>query len=160
MDIDTDKGGAQTFDALDRANTFPHTRSSTTQSGGVHRIYALPPGVFVEGSAGKLGSGLDIRSCGNLIVAPGSLIEDRPYRWNDDDPVTVAPQWLIDLCGAAKPRDENVGKRLMPEDEISIELAERYLDKYAPDAVLGEIDNKAFSVAAKLYDFAVLPSQR
>ena len=62
---------------------------------------------------------------------------------------------MIDRCGRGRERDAASGKRLVEEDDTAIEMAQQWLDKHAPSAQLGEIDDTAFKVAAKLYDFGV-----
>jgi hypothetical protein len=157
VDIDLDKGGNKTFEALAKAHDFPPTRISKTRSGGLHRIYGLEPGVSVKGSAGEIGEGdvkggVDIRSAGNLIVAPGSSIEDKFYVWQNSFPVAPAPQWLIELCGRAKPRGENAGKRLIPEDETVVQLAREWMNRQ-PAVEVGKIDDTQFAMAAKCGDY-------
>jgi len=95
---------------------IPGTVSAETQSGGTHILYRLPGGVTVPNSRSKLGRGIDIKSAGGYIVAPGSDIDGRPYRWfpgfgPDQIEVAPAPQWLLDQARAPIKRTAAAGKR-------------------------------------------------
>lgn len=155
IDVDPRKGGDTTFAELALIEDFPKTARAVTQGGGAHIVYGLPPGTRVRGGVDKLGQGIDVKSFGGYIVGAGSEIDGRFYRWGNDRPVVVAPQWLIERCKCARRATGASGKRLVPEDEEAIRLAREWLDKHAPTAEMGTIDNTAYRVAARLYDFGV-----
>jgi hypothetical protein len=155
VDVDPKHGGDKTFQAMQLVDEFPKTASSATQSGGLHVIYGLPQGVMVRNNSGRLGPGIDVRSWGGYIVAPGSTIDGRSYRWFNTQPVRQAPQWLIERCNTRTPRTDIAGKRIVEEDDTAVELAEQWLHKHAPTAQHGTIDDTAFAVAARFYDFGV-----
>jgi hypothetical protein len=50
-----------------------------TPSGGLHLYFRLPDGIKVGNSAGKLAPGVDTRSDGGYVLAPGSMIDSKPY---------------------------------------------------------------------------------
>jgi len=58
---------------------FPPTWESLTPTGGRHLIYLVDKPV--KQGANVLGDGLDIRSHGGYIVAPGSIINIGEYKW-------------------------------------------------------------------------------
>src|SRR5258708_7385063 len=132
IDIDPRNGGDATFSELTLFEEFPKTARAKTRGGGDHVIYALPIGTRVKGGTHLLGPGVDIKSAGGLIVAPGSVIDGKRYRWANDRPVAPAPQWLIDRCQTARPRNDKAGKRLVEEDDTAVELARDCIAKQAP----------------------------
>jgi Bifunctional DNA primase/polymerase, N-terminal len=155
IDIDPRNGGEATFEFLQMVNDFPDTAESNTQSGGKHLIYVLPHGVRVKGGAHKLGPGVDVKSRGGYIALPGSVIDGRPYTWANDRPIALAPQWMIDVCKAAKAKGDNAGKRLVEEDDIAIEMATDWMRDHAPTAEYGVIDDTTFIVATECFDYGV-----
>lgn len=160
VDVDPRHGGDASLAALELTEDWPETVETITQSGGRHRIYRLTPGVTVANSKGKLGPGIDVKSYGGLIVAPGSTIEGRQYRWADgksprDRHTAMAPQWLIVRCKAPRPKSADAGKRIVEEDDAAQEAAFDYISRLAPEAEDGERNDTAYKVAAKLFDFGV-----
>ncbi len=153
VDIDPRNGGKDTFDLLTMIYDFPETLTSNTQSGGQHWFYVLPQGVRVKGGTHKLGKGVDIKSRGGYVLLPGSTIEGRAYTWANGRPIAFAPQWLIDICNAAKPKTDAAGKRIVEEDDEARESFERWIREHAPRAELGEIDDTTYKVAARGYDY-------
>ena len=162
VDIDPRKGGSDAFQALKLTEEFPDSLASATAGGGVHIIYALPDDVTVSGGNNLFGQGLDIKSHGGFIVAPGSRINNKTYMWvpgqspDDRDPITPPP-WMLARCTRPNARSIDAGKIAVEEDDTALARAEHWLAKHAPEAVEGERDNKAFAVAAKLYDFGLTP---
>lgn len=155
VDVDPRHDGHKTFAALSLVDEFPATAMSRTQGGGWHLIYALPDNVTIKGGANKLGPGVDIKSFGGYIAAPGSTIGDKGYSWIQDTPPAMAPEWLVALCKQPRARDAGAGKRVVEENAAGVELAEAWLAKHAPMVGEGARDNEAFKVAAKLYDYGV-----
>ena len=153
VDVDPRHGGHVTFEGLKLVEDFPDTRLSRTAGGGFHMLYRLPEHTTVRGGVGKLGPGIDIKSWGGLIVAPGSTVDRRPYSWMNDSPIAMAPEWLIERCKAARPRKDNAGKRVADEDGESIDRAFEWLAKHAPSAETGNRGFTAYKVACRLYDF-------
>jgi len=73
----------------------------STGGGGWHYYLRLPDGATVKnGSLGEAGyPGVDIKTRGGLVVAPGSFhpTTQRQYRLVNDAPVPLAPAALIDM---------------------------------------------------------------
>lgn len=155
VDIDPWKGGDATAELLALTEDFPKTLCSRSGRGGSHMIYALPEHVVVRGGADKLGKGIDIKSWGGLIAAPGSAIKEGTYAWLNDRPMAIAPQWLIDRCKAAKPKKDNAGKRLVDEDGEAIDRAFEWLASRSPSAEKGNRGYTAYQVACRLYEVGV-----
>jgi hypothetical protein len=84
LDVDPDKGGFETFQALIRRyGVLPSTRVVHTGGGGLH-FYFVHPGIYTRNSAGKLGPGLDIRGDGGYVLLPPSVhAENRTYSWQE-----------------------------------------------------------------------------
>lgn len=155
IDVDPRNGGDVSIEALLLCEDFPKTARISTWSGGAHILYRQPPGAALRSSKNRLGDGLDIKANGGYVVAPGSIIDGKPYRYENGRDVAEAPEWLVSECQKTRERTEVAGKRLLEEDEYAVAYAERWLKHDAPDAELGNIDNTAFAVAARFYDFAV-----
>ncbi len=72
LDVDTEKGGGEALQELERQiGALPPTWTTCTGGGGRHYFF-MHPGFLVRGSAGRLGRGLDVRGEGGQVVAPGS----------------------------------------------------------------------------------------
>ena len=80
IDIDK-KNGVDGFKSLELADYPPPAHISVTPTGGQHWIYVVDQPV--KQGAHVLGAGLDIRSYGGYIVAPGSTIDGESYRWSE-----------------------------------------------------------------------------
>jgi hypothetical protein len=159
LDIDPRNGGDESFTQLlqlqDMAGQMPPTTlTSKTQSGGYHVIFRHN-GARVRNGANVLGRGIDVKSDGGYIVAPGASIDGRPYRWANDAKIADAPAWLVDRCRAKKLKTASAGKRVVGEDDVGIELAQRWIDDHAPDAGPGQTDNTAALVARTVFDYGV-----
>lgn len=106
VDIDPRHGGSDALDDLFvKRGSFPDTAEVMTGGGGRH-FYFKHPGVAIRNSAGKLGSGIDVRGDGGYVLAPPSAhISGGTYEWeasSEPEEVGLAamPQWLIDLLAA------------------------------------------------------------
>jgi hypothetical protein len=77
------------------------TYTVATASGGAHLYYRAPEGVALRNSAGTaLGWKIDTRAFGGYVVAPGSVVDGRPYTTVLDlDPMPL-PGWLVDRLKA------------------------------------------------------------
>ncbi|MDI3462106.1 MAG: hypothetical protein OJF50_000927 [Nitrospira sp.] len=104
LDVDPDKGGDESLRVLEaRYKPLPQTVEVLTGKGGRH-IYFQHPGHPIANSAGKIGSGLDIRADGGQVVAPPSVHPEtgRSYEWEtahhpNDIPPAPVPDWLLRL---------------------------------------------------------------
>jgi uncharacterized protein YidB (DUF937 family) len=113
LDVDTKDGhaGDETlFDLEGGHGSLPPTVQVVSGSGGMHYYFSYDPAV--NGSAGTLGDGLDVRSDGGYIVAPGSChdVSPRLYEFEvehlpGDVPLAVAPEWLVALASSARAQD-------------------------------------------------------
>jgi KaiC/GvpD/RAD55 family RecA-like ATPase len=123
LDIDTDKGGAESFMAMQvEHDRIPDSIEALTGGGGRHILFAHP-GPRIPNSASKLGPGLDIRGDGGYIVAPPSVHPSgNRYEWEpsckpSQTVLADMPEWMVkDL--AEKPLNITVvdgnGRKLAP----------------------------------------------
>lgn len=80
VDMKNDKDGEMTLFTLEmEGKFFPNTLTFLTPTGGRHLIYVVPKPVN-QRQAGFLGEGVDIRSRGGYIVAPGSVVAAGQYK--------------------------------------------------------------------------------
>lgn len=77
LDLDRKNGvdGVATLNRLAAEHGFdvPRTTTVCTPSGGFHLWLAIPEGVAVPNSVGRLGPGIDVRSSRGYVVGPGSI---------------------------------------------------------------------------------------
>jgi len=108
LDVDPAHGGTESLRALLNAHgvDVPETVTAATGGDGTH-YYFRADGASFPSSAGRLGSGLDIRAEGGYVVAPPSLhLSGQPYEWAfplspDDVPLASVPAWLANAILAA-----------------------------------------------------------
>jgi hypothetical protein len=155
VDID-DKGKKKGSDEVLKLELqgydFIETVSTKTPSGGRHLIYRAK--VAVKQGTSVLANGIDIRSKGGYIAAPGSVIDGVAYAFDNDLPVAECPEWIIAQCGKAL---EKVVRDSPKEfnQERAILRAKEYLET-APVSTEGEGgDQTAYKVAATIKDFGV-----
>lgn len=100
LDVDTDKGGAESFERLTAGRVFqPGVRSHTTGGGGFHLIFTLPAGVHVRTRPLPGHPGIDVKGEGGMVLAPPSVSGKGAYRVDADEenPPGPAPGWLLEL---------------------------------------------------------------
>jgi hypothetical protein len=82
----------------------PTREAITGRDGGRHVYYRLGKHK-VRNSAGRLGTGLDVRGTDGYVLLPPSIHPSgRPYRWSVDsaDHIASAPDWLHAILGEEK----------------------------------------------------------
>lgn len=86
VDVDRDRGGLAGWRELQRQHGFDDlTVTGLTGGGGLHLVYAAPPGPPLRNSAGKLGTGIDTRGDGGYIIVPPSIHPSgQAYAWATD----------------------------------------------------------------------------
>jgi hypothetical protein len=107
VDVDGPEG-AKSLEALEAQHgPLPPTLSASTGR-GVHRYYRCPEGVSIAGSAGKLGTGVDVRGKGGYVIAPPSVhASGKRYEWIAEGvPIAELPEWIAELL---KPRERQQG---------------------------------------------------
>jgi len=142
LDVKSGPNGVKEFQALcAQHKETPPTLVVRTPSGGFHLYFS---GADVPGSASTLGPGIDVRSRGNLVVAPGSVFGDKVYELVQDLPPAKIPDWLLNLIKSsrsARPLAETlVGPIYSGQRNVSLFQAAAYFRKKG-------ISKKAASVA-------------
>lgn len=132
---------------------LPSTREHHTPTGGRHLIYSAPEAV--KQGAGVLGKGVDIRSRGGYIVAPGSVVDAGAYSVANDLPIAPAPQWLLDRCGTARPKSQQAAPLVEVDHDRAVRRAREYLQNEAPQAEAGTRNETAYRVAQRVKDLGV-----
>jgi hypothetical protein len=86
----------------DQYGALPLTLQSQSSRG--RHFWFKAPFVPIQSSKSRVGSGLDIQSDGNYVVAPPSIHPDGPaYSWLNDAPIVGAPSWLLVLARKPTP---------------------------------------------------------
>ena len=165
------KGGRNPYDVLSdiEAELGPLPHVAETPSGGFHAYLRLPPGAKVANTAKTVWPGVDTRSWHGYVLAPGSAIDGKPYKWliagdgkenwppASIDDLPVAPDHLIAKIGAPKPKAD-LPSNITYDTPASIDQAIDFL-KRTPPAIQGDGgDFTTFKTAARVRDFAVSES--
>lgn len=156
LDVDTKKGGNESLELLRMVEDLPDTLTAATPGGGTHHYYRLPAGHSgVPNSVESLGRGLDIRSAGGYVVAPGSTTDGGSYRWLDADvDVADAPEWLVLKLGTVVPKSgTNAPIPDAPQDVVDRASEWVLRQERAVEGQGG--DFKTYAVACGLRDFGL-----
>jgi hypothetical protein len=131
LDIDGEAGEQSLIDLIDANGTLPATLTVATPRGGRHLYFrAAPPGFDIRNSAGKLGTGIDVRANGGYVVVPPSIgANGTAYSWIIKMQPVPAPSWLLTLI-APPPA---------PRPIVSAPTHCRNADAYVATAVNGEL---------------------
>lgn len=141
LDVDPAKGGFDSLSGLVAEHgALPRTRMHTTGSGGLHYLFAQPPGVIVPTTASSLGAGIDTRGDGNgQVVAPPSRSDKGGYGVLADIDPQPAPDWLLErLVEVQRRRDLGTEAQIVAGAPIDVnglpaKLLERLADLDAKD---------------------------
>jgi len=158
VDIDN-KGGRHGDDEVLRLElegwTLPDTYRVDTPTGGRHLYYRVD--APVRQGTDLLGRGLDIRSRGGYVVAPGSTVAAGVYTATGPAVLQPAPAWLIERCGQAPAARPTTPVPAL--DGIDPASARRRVCQYltdAPLAIEGDGgDQTTFAVACAVKDLGV-----
>ena len=100
FDADGDIGTTALAKLESTYGPLPDTLISITSSGCHFWFCADRP---IQSSVGRVGQGLDVRAEGGYVLAPPSVHPDGPiYRWTNNRPLAVAPEWLVRLMQKPK----------------------------------------------------------
>ena len=76
---------------------LPKTFLVRTPSGGLHYYFYPEKGSKIGISTGRLPTGIDVRGEGGYVIAPGSVMQNGKYEVIQNELITEAPEWLLDL---------------------------------------------------------------
>lgn len=142
------KDGFRSLLALElEGKDFLPTLENATPTQGRHIVYRVP--VPVKQGVDVLGAGLDIRSHGGYIVAPGSVVEAGEYFVDRPAAPEPAPQWLIDACGAPRARSASREPKTGVDPERAYKRAAAYLTTAERSVKGAGGDQCAYRVAAQ-----------
>lgn len=153
IDVDNKNGKNGSAEMERLALPLPTTYTQHTPTGGLHLVFTTR--APVASTAGRLGSGLDVRGKGGFIVGAGSMVDAGAYT-ADGCAVAEAPAVLLALCTAHKPRTATAALFDVPTDSPqAIAAAAEYLCA-APMAEQGNGGDAAtFAVCARVKDYGV-----
>jgi hypothetical protein len=125
LDIDDRHGGFASVDELEqRYGKLPLTRRCRTAN-GVHLWWrnTCP----IQCSADRVGPGLDVKSENGYVMVPPSVHPDVPiYTWANDEPLAIAPEWLVRLTRKPPPT-----RFVLPPERIMARLARMALLRWS-----------------------------
>lgn len=160
IDVDTKKGGDESLELLRMVEDLPPTLMARTPSGGSHLYYRLADGhPGVPNSVELLGRGLDVRSAGGYVIAPGSSTPGGSYDWiGPDTALARTPEWLTARLGTIVPKlGTTADVADAPQDVV--DRAADWL-RTAERSVRGAGgDQAAYRVACHLRDFGLSYAQ-
>lgn len=140
-------GGAALLQLELAGHEFPPTLENATPTGGRHLVYTVDSPV--KQGVDVLGLGLDTRSHGGYVVAPGSVVDAGRYLTARSAAPVPAPEWLVARCGVLRTRSANRA----PLKGVDPDRAEKRVIEYlatAERSVKGAGgDQAAYRVAAK-----------
>lgn len=144
------KNGAASLFRLELEGVeIPPTLTTITPTGGKH--YFLSTYNPVTSNAGILADGVDIRSAGGYVVAPGSECGGTFYQADLSVPVAEVPLSLVARLNPAEPPKKTpLGPKGVDTEKAAVR-AKTYLLN-APTAELGQRNHEAFKVAAHVKD--------
>jgi hypothetical protein len=133
---------------------LPATYEVRTPTGGRHLYFRTS--AKVASGVDVLGEGLDIRSQGGYVVAPGSSTPEGEYTVAQDAPIAEAPDWLItEIKSRAKHRNPEQAAVTELDQPFNINRATDYLERTAP-AIQGQGgDTLTYQTAAMVKDFGI-----
>lgn len=161
LDVNQEKNGIKELEAIAErcGERIPTTLTTKTASGkGRHLFFRT--GQCIEGSLGKIASGIDVKAYLGQVVAPGSIIDGRVYEFEDlSVPVALLPDWMLNLLektkATSKPRRSLQAACPLDADH-NIARAIEFLITRAKPAIQGDHgDITTFCVAAAVKDLGI-----
>jgi putative DNA primase/helicase len=137
LDVDGKQGKASLRALTEESGPLPKT--TTVETGRGTHYYFKCDGTVIKNSAGKLGSGLDMRGDGGYVVGPGSRHPNgHVYKYRSKlslskAPLATIPGWLVTKAIAAKlkPKPENLSPPTIDGTFVPEGGRNNYLASYA-----------------------------
>ena len=148
--------GLEALFEFDTADGLPQGYRQETPTGGQHVILRVPEGAKVRNSANKLRPDVDVRGQGGLVVAAGSTIDEKSYRWLGGQQDEM-PALFVARCGKPRDRADDTQTPLVELDQPrNIDRAVRYLRDVAEEAVVGAgANDQIFRTACEVKDYGI-----
>ncbi|GAB3226534.1 bifunctional DNA primase/polymerase [Glycomyces halotolerans] len=157
VDLDRPKGDQQRYNAdgsiytgavgydqaaaeADGTTGFGSTFTVATPSGGWHLYFAAPSGVELRNTASTLAYLVDTRATGGYVLAPGSLVDGKPYTVTCKADPAPLPGWLAERLAPA-PRPAHGGPRTPAAAPARLRRVERRtarIERYLTAAIARE----------------------
>jgi putative DNA primase/helicase len=96
---------------------LPDTLKAVSPSGSIHRYFRHPgAGIKIKNSASAIGTGIDVRGDGGMVIAPPSVNPDgRRYSWINRNPIAAMPAWLVELTREKPRASPTISQRAVDE---------------------------------------------
>jgi hypothetical protein len=121
IDIDPKNNGFETVSALQKeGKDLPNQAVVSTRTDGRHIYVKHDP--LIRTGTNRLGPGIDFRGDGGYVVAPGSKVDGKLYRflcWPGKDRIPNAPDWLLDGIRQERERIAKKPAPLMPLSKLT-----------------------------------------
>ncbi|HEM7873839.1 TPA: bifunctional DNA primase/polymerase [Burkholderia contaminans] len=162
LDVKNGKDGVSELERLAREHgALPETLAAESASGGQHLFFLVPRAT--SSRTDSLASGVDIKSDRGYVVAAGSIVDGKEYRWLNDKKLARldASNWAFKRAGASTARERsNVREQPAAVDPDRAQVrAVEYL-KTAPVSVKGQGgDATAYRVACGVRDCGLTEAQ-
>lgn len=154
LDIDNKEGknGSETLFNIEKTEYQNKTFAIETPTGGFHHYFSAN-GSDLRNTTGKLGEGLDTRARGGYVVAEGSLIDGKRYRYLGGDSPLKLPKWIID---GTQQRAEIIQTEEKSANIADMKKATEYLNVSAPESIEGAGgDQTLYNVICELRDLGL-----
>lgn len=155
LDVDNKNGksGDAVVSRLQLDNeVLPKSFTVSTPSGGRH-IYYIGK---TKNRVALTAPGLDVRSVGGYVIAPGCVKKGKEYKVLSDVKPSFAPGWLLSAIGQPNTHDAQSQTPLVEYDlPHNVQKAMDYLVHSAPEALEGERDATCYKVACRVRDFGI-----
>jgi hypothetical protein len=158
LDVDAPEGFRSAATLTMQHGSLPHTMTQRTGGGGWQHLYAMPEGVRIGNSAGRLGAGLDVRGDGGyVVVAPSVHPSGNAYAWRDlNDEIAEPCAWLISLITeTARPADTVIEAKLPTSPMPGAGVVRSYITGIVATlqaAKEGKRNNVLLWCAARMFD--------
>ena len=148
-DVKGKQNGIEALRALEEVHgALPATFTIGTPSGGRHLYFTSPEPV--SNSRGALPKGVDVRGLGGYVLAPGALVDGKPYEIIEAANPAPAPAWLLAMLRKPSTRAEQAAPAITaPSAEAR---AVHYLTNEAPQGQAGGRNDTGYKVAARCKD--------
>jgi hypothetical protein len=106
LDVDGDAGATSLAKLEAKHEPLPDTLISVTAE-GCHFWFAYTASISCSADD-RISRGLHVRGDGGYVLAPPSVHPDGPvYRWTNNRPPAVAPEWLVRLTRKPPPKADH-----------------------------------------------------